>query len=32
MLVTKKAPEFKTQAVMPDNTIKEVSLSEYKIT
>ena len=30
MLVTKKAPEFKTQAVMPDNTIKEVSLSEYK--
>ena len=30
MLVTKKAPEFKTQAVMPDNTIKEVSLSDYK--
>ena len=29
MLVTKKAPEFKTQAVMPDNTIKEVSLSDY---
>ena len=30
MLVTKKAPEFKTQAVMPDNTIQEVSLSDYK--
>ena len=29
MLVTKKAPEFKTQAVMPDNSIKEVSLSDY---
>ena len=30
MLVTKLAPEFKTQAVMPDNTIQEVSLSDYK--
>ena len=30
MLVTKKAPDFKTQAVMPDNTIQEVSLSDYK--
>ena len=30
MLVTKKAPEFKTMAVMPDNSIKEVSLSDYK--
>ena len=30
MLVTKKAPEFKTQAVMPDNAIQEVSLSDYK--
>ena len=30
MLVTKKAPEFKTQAVMPDNSIQEVSLSDYK--
>ena len=30
MLVTKMAPEFKTQAVMPDNTIQEVSLSDYK--
>ncbi len=30
MLVTKPAPNFKTQAVMPDNTIQEVSLSDYK--
>ena len=30
MLVTKKAPEFKTMAVMPDNSIKEISLSNYK--
>tara|TARA_Y100000814_G_C12219623_1_gene364361 strand:+ start:134 stop:778 length:645 start_codon:yes stop_codon:yes gene_type:complete len=30
MLVTKKAPEFKTQAVMPDNSIQEVNLSDYK--
>ena len=30
MLVTKPAPEFKTMAVMPDNTITEVSLSDYK--
>ena len=30
MLVTKSAPNFKAQAVMPDNTFKEVSLSEYK--
>ena len=29
MLVTKKAPEFKTQAVMPDNSIQDVSLSDY---
>ena len=29
MLVTKSAPEFKTQAVMPDNSIQEVSLSDY---
>ena len=29
MLVTKKAPEFKAQAVMPDNSFKEVSLSDY---
>ena len=30
MLVTKQAPAFKAQAVMPDNTFKEVSLSDYK--
>ena len=30
MLVTKAAPEFKTMAVMPDNSIQEVSLSDYK--
>ena len=30
MLVTKPAPDFKTMAVMPDNTMKEVSLSDYK--
>ena len=30
MLVTKPAPDFKTQAVMPDNTIQEVSLADYK--
>ena len=30
MLVTKQAPAFKTMAVMPDNSITEVSLSDYK--
>ena len=30
MLVTKIAPDFKTAAVMPDNTIQDVSLSDYK--
>ena len=30
MLVTKKAPEFKTAAVMPDNSIQDVSLADYK--
>jgi len=30
MLVTKKAPGFKAQAVMPNNTFKELSLSEYE--
>ena len=30
MLVTKQAPDFKAQAVMPDNTFKEISLSDYK--
>ena len=30
MLVTKSAPDFKAEAVMEDNTIKEISLSDYK--
>ena len=30
MLVTQPAPDFKAQAVMPDNTFKEISLSDYK--
>ncbi|MDP2359638.1 MAG: peroxiredoxin [bacterium] len=30
MLVTKPAPHFKATAVMPDNTMKEISLSDYK--
>ena len=30
MLVTKPAPDFKAQAVMEDNTFKEISLSDYK--
>ena len=30
MLVMKAAPEFKAQAVMPDNSFKEVSLSDFK--
>jgi len=30
MLVTKPAPGFKAQAVMPDNSFKELSLSDYK--
>ena len=29
MLVTKNAPQFKTMAVMPDNSFKEISLSDY---
>ena len=29
MLVTKLAPDFKAQAVMPDNSFKEVNLSDY---
>ena len=29
MLVTKLAPDFKAQAVMPDNSFKEISLSDY---
>ena len=30
MLITKKAPNFKTMAVMADNSIQEVSLDDYK--
>jgi len=30
MLVTKPAPDFKAQAVMQDNSFKEISLSDYK--
>lgn len=30
VLVTKEAPEFKAQAVMPDGSFKEVKLSDYK--
>ena len=30
VLVTKEAPEFKAQAVMPDGSFKEISLSDYK--
>ena len=30
VLVGKEAPDFKAQAVMPDNSFKEISLSEYK--
>jgi len=30
MLVTKPAPAFKAQAVMADNTFKEINLSDYK--
>ena len=29
MLVTKPAPLFKAQAVMPDNTFKDIDLSDY---
>ncbi|MBN2642312.1 MAG: peroxiredoxin [Victivallales bacterium] len=29
-LVTRKAPEFKATAVMPDNTFREISLEDYK--
>ena len=29
MLVTKPAPDFKAQAVMADNSFKEISLSNY---
>ena len=30
ILVTEQAPDFKAQAVMPDNSFKEVALSEYR--
>ncbi|MHB8973168.1 MAG: peroxiredoxin [Pirellulaceae bacterium] len=30
VLVTKEAPNFKAQAVMPDGSFKEVSLSDYR--
>ncbi len=30
VLVTKPAPDFKAQAVMPDGSFKEISLSDYK--
>jgi len=30
VLVTKPAPEFKAQAVLPDNSIKELNLADYK--
>jgi len=30
VLVSKPAPDFKEQAVMPDNTFAEISLSDYK--
>lgn len=30
VLVGKEAPDFKVQAVMPDNSFQEISLSDYK--
>ncbi len=30
VLVTQQAPDFKAQAVMPDGTFKEISLSDYR--
>ncbi len=30
VLVGKQAPDFKVQAVMPDNSFQEISLSDYK--
>jgi alkyl hydroperoxide reductase subunit AhpC len=30
VLVTKPAPDFKAQAVMPDGSFKEISLADYK--
>tara|TARA_B100000212_G_scaffold280829_1_gene220710 strand:+ start:673 stop:819 length:147 start_codon:yes stop_codon:yes gene_type:complete len=30
VLVNKPAPGFKTNGVMPDGSVKEISLSDYK--
>ena len=30
VLVTKPAPEFKAQAVMPDGSFKDISLADYR--
>ena len=30
MLVTKQAPDFTATAVMPDNNIKDITLSDYR--
>jgi peroxiredoxin 2/4 len=30
VLVAKEAPDFKAQAVMPDNSFKDISLSDYR--
>lgn len=30
MIVTKQAPDFKATAIMPDNSFKDISLSDYK--
>ncbi len=30
MLVTQQAPDFKATAIMPDNTFKEIALSDYR--
>ncbi len=30
VMVTKEAPDFKAQAVMPSGEIKDISLSDYK--
>ena len=30
MLVTKQAPDFTATAVMPDNTFKDITLSDFR--
>jgi peroxiredoxin (alkyl hydroperoxide reductase subunit C) len=30
MLVTKQAPDFTAEAVMPDNSFKNITLSDYR--